>query len=48
MRNLLIRLDIRFIGFQKKLKKLNEFWMLYKKYCANIDNEINKILEDIK
>ena len=48
MRNSIIELDIRFIGFCHKLKKLKEFWVLYKKSCTHIDNEINKILKEVK
>lgn len=48
MKNFLIRLDIRLIGIGHKLKKLKEFWKLYIKSCANIDKEIEKILEEAK
>ena len=48
MRNFIIESDIRLIGFCHKLKKLKEFWKLYKKSCTHIDKEINKILKEVK
>ncbi len=42
-----LTLEIRYMAFKQKVKKLKEFWSLYIKYCSLINATANTIIKNL-